>query len=447
MATAAAYIINIPQHRRELILDRADENEHVASSPAAEPVPRFAHSSRAALVVLASFEDGKLTHIADGRKGASAGTGLVRLNMERLQRLRKPITYEALIGMVPGRFRGPLKRALELDGLLPPKTLAEVVDALTQFDVSIAPRLARFSERRAHALRRLSVAQARNLAGQKKALGLALDIAGLPRSEVLAWSPPDGPPKSFLEGLPGARVREDAMLMRDFTTVPGYRALEGASHVASITFESADNPVQKLTVILANRLPLEEQTGADLIYYNDYYRSFVLVQYKAMENGEKGPEFRWKEGDQFTDEIARMDAIFCELAKCPADNAPHGFRLCSNPFFLKFCSRMVFNPDEKGLFPGIYLPLELWKSLHASGCLKGPRKGNLISYENVGRRLNNTEFVTLVASSWIGTTIPQSAELERVISAVLESGRAVTFAVKHGPKTDGGDAPDVKVHQ
>jgi len=36
-------------------------------------------------------------------------------------------------------------------------------------------------------------------------------------------------------------------------------------------------------VIMANRLPLEEQTGADLIYFNEAYSAFVLVQYKAME--------------------------------------------------------------------------------------------------------------------------------------------------------------------
>ena len=75
----------------------------------------------------------------------------------------------------------------------------------------------------------------------------------------------------------------------------------------------------------------------------------MLVQYKAMEKAEKGAEFRWQDGDQFAKEVERMDPLL-ELAKCAEDNAPEGFRLCSNPFFLKFCSRTVFNPDDKGLF-------------------------------------------------------------------------------------------------
>lgn len=44
-----------------------------------------------------------------------------------------------------------------------------------------------------------------------------------------------------------------------------------------------------------------------------------------------------------------------------------------------------------------------------------------------------------MANSWVGTTIPQSAELAKVIRAVLESGRTVTFAVKHVPSPDDGE--------
>jgi hypothetical protein len=125
-----------------------------------------------------------------------------------------------------------------------------------------------------------------------------------------------------------------------------------------------------------------------------------------------------------------MDALLPELAKIPVDAEPDSFRFSANPFFLKFCPRVVFNPDDKGLFRGIYVPLGLWKILAASGRLKGPRGGNVLSYKNVGRRLTNSEFVTLIANSWVGTTIGQSAALEGVIRAVLETGKTVTFAVK-----------------
>jgi hypothetical protein len=131
-----------------------------------------------------------------------------------------------------------------------------------------------------------------------------------------------------------------------------------------------------------------------------------------------------------------MDKLLEELDKIEPESDPDGFRLNSNPFFLKFCSRIVFNPDDRGMFPGLYLPLGLWKALAQSGRLKGPRGGNLLTYGNVGRRLSGPEFITLVAGSWVGTSISQSDSLEVMIRSVLAAGRTVTFAVKRRPPPD-----------
>ena len=78
MIAPAAYVLRVPQDRREILLD--EERGYYSSGvlSVAEPVPRFDHSRRAPLIVLCCFEKGAITHIADGRKGASAGTGLVR---------------------------------------------------------------------------------------------------------------------------------------------------------------------------------------------------------------------------------------------------------------------------------------------------------------------------------------------------------------------------------
>lgn len=294
-------------------------------------LPSFSYGSNT-LVVLACFRDGAITHIADGRKGMSAGTGLARLNMTELQRLERPLPFEELVGLVPARFRAPF---VGTGGLLPPKTFAAAVDALTARDPNLAARLARFSENRARAIPGLRWKERENLAVQKESLGLALAIAGVPRAEMLSWSPTPGRPASFLEGLPGARVREDVMIIKDFTSLPGFNAIRDASKVAAMIFVNPTDRRQALTVIMANRTPLEEQTGVDLICYNETYGAFVLVQYKAMEQAKDGPEFHWRDGDQFTQEIQRMDVLLAELAKCGADRAPEGYRLCNNPFFLK----------------------------------------------------------------------------------------------------------------
>lgn len=125
-----------------------------------------------------------------------------------------------------------------------------------------------------------------------------------------------------------------------------------------------------------------------------------------------------------------MDALLAQLQNIPSGLNPDGYRFSDNPFFLKFCPRVVFNPDDKGLFNGIYLPLDLWKRVQAAGRLKGPNGGNLVTFENVGRRINNSDFVGLVANSWVGTSIEQSAVLGPLIREVLASGKTVTLAVK-----------------
>jgi hypothetical protein len=402
----------------------------------AEPVPRFTHSGRAPLIVFASFKKGYIAHIADGRKGTSAGTGLVRLNLDNFEELEQLIAFKKLIAAVPAKFRSRLKTIFANGGMPPPKTMIALVEEVMKLAPDLKARLARYSSERRARIAKLTETQQSNLGVQKETLTLSLEIAGLPKDEVLDWVPGETPTPLFLEGLESGIVREDVMLLKDFSTVPGFDAANNATNVATKTFVDPLDRTRKLTVIMANELPLEEQTGADLIYYNEKYRAFVMVQYKAMEQRSGKSEFRWQDGDQLAIEIERMDKILEELKKFSPDKEPDGYRFVTNPFFLKFCSRMVFNPDDKGLFPGMYLPLDLWKGLAASGKLVGPQRGNVLTFENVGRKLANDEFVPLVANASVGTSIAQTAVLERVVRAILQSGKTVTFAVKHNSEPD-----------
>ena len=163
---AAGYVLNVPPQRRELLLEEAEHGgSYYRSAPhVAEPVPTFQHSRRAPLVVFASFEDGKVTHIADGKKGALAGTGLSRLNMQDLQPLARPIGFDGLHSGVPKRLQTHLKRVLTGGGILPPKTLGAFVDRIVELDASVGGQLARYSKRRREALRRFEPRAKENLA-------------------------------------------------------------------------------------------------------------------------------------------------------------------------------------------------------------------------------------------------------------------------------------------
>lgn len=427
----SAYILKVPENRREILL--TSERAWRGDWDAVQPVDRFNYSRQAPLIVLASFQDGLLTHVADGRKGASAGTGLARLKMRDLEELQTPVSFVALLHHVPAKVRKHLKRVLTNGGILPPRTMQAVVAALEELDPTLAKRLARLSAARAQQLATLEPEERENLALQKEALSTALEIAGIGSDSVLDWQLGETKPKSFLEGLPETYAREDTMLHADFTFLPGFSALQEAPHLFARTFAADDDPSNSVTIVMANRHALEEQTGADLIYYNEKFKSFVLLQYKAFEKPGEQHEFRWRDGDQFTEELRRMDEMLEELEKADPDTDPDGFRFNHNPFFLKFCPRISFKPDDKGMFPGIYIPHGLWKLLAASSRLRGPKGGNVLTYENVGRRINKEEFIALVRSAWVGTTINQSAALETVFREILKSNRTVVFAVKRDP--------------
>ena len=180
---------------------------------------------------------------------------------------------------------------------------------------------------------------------------------------------------------------------------------------------------------MTNRLALEQQLGADLIYCNESLKAFVIVQYKAMEHDGKEPAFRLPNAI-LASEIARMESVMVELRKVTADRGADDYRLTRNPCFLKFCPRIVFNPDDAGLVHGMYLPLEYWRALEPDPRLSGPKGGRSVRFDNVGRWFDNTSFAMLVAKGWVGTTAAQSALLERVIREIVETGRTVTLAIK-----------------
>jgi hypothetical protein len=418
---ASGYVLPLSTERAETLLGHWSPQASIG-----EPVEQFAQSRRAPLIVFASFTPGEITHVARGRKGVASGTRLVRLNLEDMQELIAPVSMRRLLSAIPAKFRAAVARRFQGGGLLSPAAFQQVLAAMMTLAPDVADRLARFSDERTRRLAQLSPEVRRNLAQQKESVGLALKLAGFDPRELLAWRPPsDGVPASFLDGLPGARVREDAMIAHDLDHVPGFDSLKRYPFAARV-FEREGS---RLTVILANKLPLEQQFGADLLYYNEAYRAFVMVQYKAMEKRAAGKaEFRLPDA-QLDVEIARMTATINSLAEIPRDSSRDSFRLHEGPFFLKLCSRHVFNPDDGGLFPGMYLPLDYWRRLVEDEATLGERGGRLVTFENVGRRLSETDFISLVAGGWVGSDAAQSNVLEQIVRDVIESGKAVALAV------------------
>lgn len=431
MGKASGYVALFSKDRMILFLACVEEERRFA-----EPVPDFQHSRNVPLVCFVA-SGRKVTHIALGRRGTGAGTGLRRLNFDKPEKLPSPLPIAQILKLLPKRNKASVEKRFASGGLLTEKGFAAVAEAVRQLAPQSSAILDRYSSERVARVGRLSSKARENLAYQKEAVLTALSIADMGRNPVQEWAPPDGTPVSFLDGLPNARLREDPMVVHDLMHLPGFDILKTMPYNAAV-FESDS---ERLTVILANRLPLEEQTGTDLIYYNETFQSFVMVQYKAMEregddNGNMNAGFRLP-NPRLAEEIARMDVLLAELKACAVNTAPDGFRLTDNPFFLKLCPRLVFNPDNVGLVPGMYLPLDYWKLLEQHPGIKGPRRGRRVTYENVGRHFDNSAFTTVVAKAWVGTTPSQSSVLSSAIRQTLQTGKAVAIAVKPKKQDNG----------
>lgn len=422
MSKVTAYILRLSEKRHDAFKDSFNEYGKFA-----EAVDEFVYTRYLPLIVLIVTPTGRLSHIGQGRRGHRAGTGQRRLNIENLKPLSSTVNLTDVLDALQPTFRQHAERYFREGGILPDKTSTAVMEVISILAPETAEMLSIFSEQRRRRLAHLTSNERISLAYQKDTVATALYIAGMDRSSISFWMPTsDQKPKSFLEDLPFSVHREDSLLAVDMNSVPGYNYLKRLPNQAAV-FENKKG--ERLTVILANREPLEEQTGADLIYFNEKYRAFIFVQYKAMESEHGKAVFRYPDR-QLTKEIKRMDSILLQLQKVKQDNTRDGYRLNVDPFFLKFCPRLQFNPDNTGPVKGMYLPLGYWKSTADNPVMEGPRGGKHISYENAGRYFGNTSFANIVTHAWVGTTIPQSKILEDYIEQVVTAGRSVTFAVK-----------------
>ena len=428
MAKTKGYLLKISPNRREEFEDSIEFEGWFA-----DPVEEFSYSRRLPLITFIIESRNQITHIARGRRGVKAGSGLRRLNCNDIVELDKPITKNKLLKLVSSRTAHWIEAVWEDGGVLPPVSFQNFVDAFLEIAPETKDILERFGKDQRQRIGRLTANERSSLAYQKEAVATALEIAGIDRTTLQNWTLKSDEPISFLDGLDEVKMREDPMVVNDLNVLPGHELIKTMKYGAAV-FEGNGS---RLTVILANRQPLETQTGTDLIYYNETFGAFVMVQYKAMEREGNINVYRFP-NKQLSEEIDRMNLVLAELAKCKADESRKAYRLNENPFLLKFCSRLQFNPNDKGLVSGMYLPLDYWKRCENDPEFLGPRQGKKLTYENVARYLTNDSFVSMVAGGWIGTSITQSSVMRPAIFETLKSGKALTIAIER----DDRDPPD-----
>jgi hypothetical protein len=274
---------------------------------------------------------------------------------------------------------------------------------------------------------------------ERDALGISLDIFygdNELRKNILGnWAPspddvndtqntptlslkPNHPP--FLMGIPGYRLNEEMALQQDLFNWPD---MESFHNAGSTVFTRGD---RRLDVIYANRNSLEKTLGVDLIYWNQIYEMFVLVQYKIMR-GEAG-EAVYRPDDQLREELRRMD-VFYELMGAKAPMQSHkDYRLSDDGFFIKLIPNKGLTPATGELIKGMYLHREYMNFLLKNGQGGGSQGGVRLTFDTAPRYMTNSQFIENVNAGWIGTRGIHSDKIKTLIREYYETGRAILFA-------------------
>ena len=372
----------------------------------------------ALLILDLEGEDRLIAEIGTVRRTyVPVATGWHRLTYQRQEEI-EPLDPDALLDRIAKRFRSSVESRLAAGGALTPGAAAAVAAALAELRPAAADTLSRLQgERRAGST--LTGGGLQAAAQEADAVTTALDLAGIPRTE-LRDARPDGR-SSFVELLGTVRTREDPAITYDSMRFLDFTRVDHPSGIVEFTHNH-----ERLVVINVNRQPLEQTTGADLIYINETTASFVLVQYKSFQReGDMPGRLVYRPDAQLEAELERMRKI--KPATRPSTH--EGFRFHPGCCFLKFCKPVTtLDHPAQQLVAGFYLPIEYYDLLVASDAVRGPRGGIALTYEGVPRQLTNDTFVALVRGGWIGSHGATTKALTDIVVAGLNDGHSMTVA-------------------
>ncbi|WP_319779066.1 hypothetical protein [Maridesulfovibrio sp.] len=346
------------------------------------------------------------------KRKAPVSTMESRLTFSNLQRIY-PNSLKAITKhIIKTRFHSAYNEKIPIQNstsILTPKLSSNIIHTLSKFDentnafnnvVSAIPKLRPTPQREW---------------AQGNAISTALEVFGIDKSYAPSQLIIK---KGQVSGLSqcGHHVLEDNVIIDDARNIHGFKAIE-SSITGRALFRKGD---EELEVITANRGPLEEMFGVDMIYINDKLKSITMVQYKMLEEAEAKEIKDWVFRPQKHDfaEISRM--------KIPnIDGKPSSYRLNSNPFYFKFVKRKVVENSHQSFI----MSTDHLKQLLDSPDGKGPKGGLRISYNVLdGSYLREKDFIGLIRSGYIGTHGTTTKMLSPIINEAFTGNKALVLA-------------------
>lgn len=343
-----------------------------------------------------SPESGKELYAAVYRTSSAVATTSSRFKLAACHRIQGPTLHKLKFKASEGsKWKGFLKG--DSDVIVPDKT-----DSL-----SILESLWKLEENRGAfeslltTLRTSVYSEIRDL--QKASIETSLAMIGLPReagAETVDLFGEDSPLEEF-------RLHEDTVIEHDARSFPEM-GIPQSDLTGRAVFR---NGKQVLHVITANRRPLEECLGADLVIFNQTFNSVILVQYKMLDP--KGEGWEVHLDDQFWGEHDRLSQI-------PRDATDGGYRLTSEAAYFKFVRRNASTSNH-----GYVVPLTQLDGLQ----FVGPKGGKYVREKELdSQHISHEVFCTLARTGYLGSVGAVSEQLKSICRDVLKSNRALTLA-------------------
>ena len=359
------------------------------------------------------YSDEQVAYFALLSTRSSVSTLETRVKIERAHKIH-PANTQELLSLIDDKAMATnlRKRLDEFDSVIPlsPALSVEIINVLAS------------DENNRVAMRTTMVAsdmpkQYSNTSTlQQDAVTMALRTFGIQPHERASFLEIDPDRDSALSRI---NIWEDAVIQQHARQIPGFE-LAGSDVTGRAIFEKG---TEKLEVITANKLPLEEVLGVDLIYYNATKKNIVMVQYKMLEAIKSNSETDWiyRPNNQLRKELVRMKQFSDAFAPGPLE-----YRLNPQVFYLKFVKRDAILGQST-----ITMPIDHFKVLSRDPRCKGPHKGFRVTYDTLdGRYLRQKPFFDLIRSGYIGAYADTTAALMQLVDTTLQNGRAVVAAVQ-----------------
>lgn len=215
-----------------------------------------------------------------------------------------------------------------------------------------------------------------------------------------------------------ASVLEDNVIAVDASVVQGFELKKKYVTGRAVFIHKGE----QLEIYTANKGPLEEMLGVDLIYINEVTGNTVMVQYKMLTTHTDPvtvkKDWIFRPDEQFKDEVDRMKLL-------PVQTEPDDYRLHRSPFYFKFVKRK----GDGETHASFIISLDHLNHYLATPKSKGPKGGVRISFESLdGVYLRETDLLGLIRSGYVGTHRIETKALQPIIKDVSEGKRALVLA-------------------